>query len=434
MTTQQSLGPDLPHPLPFRGKTPTVRERPDGRWEIRVTVKRNEKPRSWIAPTRAAVIERWNKWLYAPTEPLPASPATSLPSALVPKRPKSVNELVDLWLERQKTKADRTFETSRDQWNNHLRKIFGELRMEQLTKPIVTAYLHGLEESNMMTTSLARRKSALSGPFSYALQFDWLDKNPTRGVKIPAPEAGLRALATREEEPEPMWIPDLDQINAFLKANLGDELYGIWFTGFTVGARPGELIAMATDCLKIGPDGVVDQVSIHRQGYRRRVAGRPWRFTKPKWKSSRVLDAPAETINILIDQVAISRALNDEHPEWPAEWRNLLWRNEKGMPIDPSDLTTLFHTRCRRAGWDEVEAYTMRHACLSAMLDSDDPIVPLARVAAFAGHKDGGATLAKTYAHILKRKESRRAEGRVFEGRIGPDCGQVRGQLPGEAV
>ena len=407
-----------PQPLRIlKGKPPVPRPRVDGRWECRKMV--DGRSHSEIAATYDEALAKWNRWFYGPTEPPPASrDAYRTGSELEAVKPETMGELFDRWLveEVEVKRARRTFETYRDIVRLHLKPTFGHVRLEDLRKPMVRPYLSRLEAENRPTTTIARIKGTFQAAIRWAIGNGWMSTSPLSGIDTPKPKARVKARETNDVEPQEKWIPSNEQVKAFLEANADDDLFALWFAGFTLGARPSELIMLKEDALVIGESGRLQYVNIFRKGFRTREPGRPWKIEKPKYAGVRRLPAPRVTLDVLKAQVNRSRDLEDSHPEWDAQWHGLLWRNQKGEPIDPTDLTTLFHTRCRRANWPfEVDAYTMRHYCLSAMWDAD---VPLKRIATWAGQRST-VNIVNTYGHRLTRAAGDNPEAATFEGFLG---------------
>ncbi len=328
-----------------------------------------------------------------------------------------MGDLFDRWLEHVETNlSERTRSTYDDDVRLYLRPTFGKIRLKDLSRSMCMEYFDRLKAADMYTNTIRNHhKIPLSSALSWAVAHGWIVLNPAAGIKLPAGRVGIRSLQKDDEDAPPQWIPTDEQVKHFLAVSLArhDPLYSLWVAGFTLAPRPSEHIAFQIDCLEANADGRLRHVAIRRKGFRQRKPGRPWKFEAPKRHSNRLqTDAPLPTLQALAAQIDATRVWADEHPDSP--WRNLLWRNGKDEPIDPAELTPLFHTRCGWAGWPEVKANTMRHYCLSSMWDN--PEISDSRVAAWAGHKDPTMLYAH-YGHRMRRADAG-PEGRHFESAI----------------
>ena len=400
---------------PHFGPSDLKAEQRPGRndWQVRKSVL--GVAHTSTGPTEAQARQNWLDWYSGRTEPRRGFRARSRTGSDLETRPPStVGDLFDRWLEHVETDlGENTRSSYAGDVRLYLRPAFGKIRLKDLSRSMCMEYFDRLKAANAYTNTIRNHhKIPLSSALSWAVEHGWIDLNPAKGIKLPAGKVGVRSLQKDDEDPAPQWIPTDEQVAHFLAVSAvrDDRLYAMWVSGFTLAPRPSELIAFQIDCLEPNAEGRLRHVGIRRKGYRQRRPGRPWKFEAPKRHSNRLqTDAPLSTLRALAAQIDFTRAWAEEHPDNP--WRNLLWRNGKDEPIDPAELTDLFHTRCRWAGWPEVKANTMRHFCLSSMWD--DPVIPDSRVAAWAGHKDTKMLYAH-YGHRMRRTEAG-PEGRHFE-------------------
>lgn len=371
----------------------------------------------------------------------------NLPAGLAErlKPPATVGELLDRFLEHIDTdRASKTYRTYESPIRLHIRPALGRVPLKSLTRPMCVAYLDSIKERNVATNTLNNaHKVPLSSALSWAVGNGWIEWNPVESIKVPTGKVGVRTTETYDAEPAPEWIPSEDEVGHFLTvcAERRDPLLGLWYAGFTLGPRPSELVALASDCFRAGDASPHQHISIHRQGQQisKRYLHRSedgeideaaYRFFGPKGRFLRVLrDAPRPTIAMLEAQVKTAAALEAAHPRWSEEWAGLLWRNDRGAPIDPNGLNGRFHDRCDWAGWPKVRPYVMRHFCLSSMWTAG---LPEAEIMAWAGHRTP-KMLYDHYGHLLHRPGQRGSQGTHFEAVFGSLFGVDLGVEDSEA-
>ena len=406
-TEMTSRQPQQPQRRVLNGKPPTARWRAtERRWEARKMVagaEHSEFSRTGVEgpppnlvkgdplpPGAQEAINNWLAWFYGPQEPQRPTqvnyPTVSVPSAALGRPPETFDELVPLCLADVKVShARRTFETYSDQWRLYLFPPFKDkagntdvrrlglsgVRFVDVNRLTLKAYFDRMTASNMASTSIPRIKTALSKALKYAVENEWLDETPLRNIKTPTPRPRVGSMEERDVEPEPFWIPSVEQVNAFLEANKNDPNYSMWYTGFTLAARPrgtrshGQRLPDPRSVWHVRADRS-PAPRVPKTGARSGLGGHP-----PKYNSSRKLFAMAETVNVLMDQVNRSREIEAKHPEWNTpelkRWEGLLWRNRKGAAIEPGNLNGRFHIACKRAGWPGPRLHdeALRTQCLA---------------------------------------------------------------------
>lgn len=419
--------PKTPWPRPPLRGLPTVRQRKDGRFEARKMV--GGIPHSAIVPStgneerdRETARQKWLAWYHGPAEPSRHSPSSQTGPDDDNPPPETVGALFDAWLASVRLHhAHRTWEDYTYQVERHLRSAFGSWAFDDLASPRapgrIQRYFDKRIAANEPSTSIARTKTALQSALSWAVQpSGWLAVTPMVSVSTPAPRARVPSLQARSVDPPPPWIPNADEVRTFLAANTGDREYNMWLANFLLGLRPSELIALGEDSLVLGPSGRVEFVHVMRKAFlskeRDEVGDRIWIVEAPKYASARSLEAPRDAIEALQIQARITRSERAAHPDWNPRWDGFLFRKRNGEPYDPASIPYHFGEASERAGWGRQIPYTMRHYCLSQLLELGYSIQ---RTAAWAGHKST-VNIERTYAHIIRRVRGEKSAADLLGG------------------
>ena len=399
-----------PDQRPAPKHEPIARLRPDGRWEVRPQVDGKRHPEYGKTPEEA--VNKWRQWYYGSQEPRQRS-ASSHPGA---PKPRTVTELLDVWLDERVRRhlAVRTQETYADIVRLHLREAFDHLRLSDLTPSVIQSYFDRLIEDDTPTTSVARIRTTLASALHWAASpMGWIDRSPMYAVTTPRPRAGVTSLRPMAVRP-PIYVPSSEEVKQFLDANRNDRLYALWLTGYVAGLRASELVGIGVDEF-IGPPLRPTGLSVFRKMFVDRTT-REFIPEVPKHGGQRILNPlPPEVMEALWVHFQKTQELEEQHPEWNRDFRGLLFRTRKGDPIDPTNLSTLYAIRCRRAGIPPHPPHVMRHYCASAMLERG---LPPKRVASWLGHK-GTGMVESTYGHLLDLAPNRLSEADVFADALG---------------
>lgn len=230
-------------------------------------------------------------------------------------------------------------------------------------------------------SSLVRVRRALGEALDEAERRDMIGRNVARLARIPVHSASQRER--RSLTP--------DEAMALIAAAEGTRWHALVVVGLYNGLRPGELTGLPWDALdfdegtltvrqsrKVTPDGIMT-------------------IGATKAKSDRVQRMPAVVVAAL-----------HAHKTWQARERlaslawedhGLVFANEVGRPVDPSNLRRAISDLCAVAGIEPViSPNEMRHSAASLLVDRG---ARLEEVADFLGHANV-QMLARVYRHRIK--------------------------------
>jgi integrase len=390
------------------------RER-DQRYEARAMVAGVRHPE--YGKTEEEALNKWQAWYYGPQEPSRPSRGISRPGR---QRPKTLDDLFDLWLEEvvhHGKLAKRTQETYEYIVGNRLREAVGQVRLSGIVPADIRPYFATLIDDDIPTTTVARIRTTLSSALRWAVDEEWIERSPMWGIKTAHPRPGVGAR-NPHAVPKPPHIPEHKDVARFMAAMKDDDMRVMWLVGFAAGLRASELVALSEDELIGLPHP--DLLAVRRKGFVDRKT-RKWVSETPKQGKARELRLPTAIMMDLYEQARLARQKVKENPEWAthpaheAEHDLLLFRRANGLPHDPSALPEMLRSRCRRAGVPVFSPHAMRHYCASMLLEGG---MPTKHVSDWLGHTTT-VMVENTYGHVLARLKGRATEAQVISAALG---------------
>jgi integrase len=367
--------------------------------------------------TEQEAESNWQASYYGPQEPSRPSRGISRPGR---KRPKTLNDLFDLWLEEKVHHgklAKRTQETYEYIVGKRLRPTVGQLQLSGIVPADIRPFFNSLQDDDIPTTTVARIRTTLSSALRWAVQEEWIERSPMWNIQTPHPRPGVRS-GDPNAVLKPPHIPEHKDVARFMAAMKDDDLRVMWLVGFAGGLRASELVALSEDELIGVPHP--DLLAVRRKGFVERKT-RKWVSETPKQGKARQLRLPTPIMMDLYEQARLAREKVKEnqrwadHPAHEAEHDLLLFRQANGLPHDPSSLPTILRTRCKRAGVPVFSPHAMRHYCASMLLEGG---MPTKYVADWLGHTTT-VMVETTYGHVIARLKDRPTEAQVISKALG---------------
>ena len=201
----------------------------------------------------------------------------------------------------------------------------------------------------------------------------------------PADQTAPPRLARAE-----MDVLDAAQAGRVLAAAEGQRFGPLWVLLLTTGVRPSEALALKWADLK------GQAVTVRRNLTRPRHGG-GWNLEEPKTnKSARVVALPALAVAALQRHRSAQAA---ERLQAGAAWEDhgLIFTSDRGTPLEIRNLRRHFARLCAAAEVPTVRLYTLRHTCITLLLQAGENVKA---VASSVGHANPTMTL-NVYAHAL---------------------------------
>jgi integrase len=154
------------------------------------------------------------------------------------------------------------------------------------------------------------------------------------------------------------------------------------------GLRPGEVDALAWDAVDLDAKTIVIDPKVGAM--KRASGGEALSLGAPKTaKSARVIAIPAPVVAALRahrrTQAAEQLAAGPGYGLGDRRWTGLVFLNEVGVPMWPSNVRRAFTAICERAGIAPCVPYELRHSATTLLLAAG---VPVLDVQAMLGHTD----------------------------------------------
>lgn len=240
----------------------------------------------------------------------------------------------------------------------------------------------GTNPRSLNRTSLAKIRRSLGSVITEAERRDMVDRNVAKLAHLPVGANGSlprRALSAEEAE-------------ALMTAARDD---GPWYALVVVslyyGLRPGEITGLPWSALDLKEGTITVNQS------RKVLPGGKMAIGATKTHSDRVLALYDVVWDALLVHQQRQRDDRRSTPAW--EDHGLVFPNDIGGPLDPSNLRRAIDRLCKLAEIDPVSPNELRHTAATLLVDTG---MRLEEVADFLGHKDT-SMLIETYRHRAKR-------------------------------
>lgn len=344
----------------------SIRQRPDGLWEARVTV--NGKQRSLYGKTRADVSRKMREALRDTEHGIP----------LADERV-TVSQYLSQWLETSVKPAVRpsTYQSYEMHVRVHLSPALGRTRLSQLTPQHVQDMMNRLLESGRSPMTVLHIRATLRKALGQAVKWGMIQRNVASLVDPP------KATRYRVEALSP---EDAGKILAAVK---GHRLEALFTVALAVGLRQGEALGLRWE------DVDVEAAHLRVHQALQRING-TLQLVEPKSaRSRRTIPLPGVAVSALRGHRAL------QHRERLAAgdtWTDsgLVFTTESGSPLDGPTVTRVLQRLLQAAGLPRHRFHDLRHDCATLLLAQG---VPMRVVMETLGHSQISLT-ANTYSHV----------------------------------
>jgi len=259
------------------------------------------------------------------------------------------------------------------QIERHLLPTFREWRIKDITKAEVQRFLGQKRRQGLSGSSVHGIRTALGKVLQAAVDWDYLQENPARGIRL-----GDRAPV----QERPYLLPE--QISPLLTA-LPEPCRTLVVITVSTGLRIGELLALRWKNV----DFVHDAIHVRESVYE-------GQFGSPKTKNSR-RDVPMSqpVRDAFLTQRAISKV---------AEAETLVFACRHGTPLNPKNLLRrVLQPACRDLALPAVGWHSFRHTHATLLSEAGES---LRTAQAILGHSDLKTTL-NVYTHSIPESQKR---------------------------
>jgi integrase len=286
------------------------------------------------------------------------------------------------WLELKKPNlADTSHEQYKQHVDIHLAPVVGAVPLGKLRPPQVAETYRTLSAGGVSPALLAKVAATLRAALKSAVQMGLIAVNPALAVE--KPRGGPKAEMA-------VWSPD--ELCLFRQAVRGDKLESLYLVAIDTGARQGELLALAWECLDLeaGTARIVRSLQ-ERSGVHK------LKETKNK-SSRRVVRLSPETVKSLADLRDRTITAGFYKSDGP------VFADRKGGWLRKSNLRNRgFLPAIKRSGLKPIRFHDLRHSAATNWLLGGANIKAVSRR---LGHADPHITLT-VYSHYLPEMDDR---------------------------
>jgi integrase len=298
--------------------------------------------------------------------------------------------LRDVWADKDPNTLD-SYRWAVNQW-----KALFHKRLRDLTVPMIDRHLVQLAADGRVRSSLVRARNTLVNALFHAQRTGGLSKNVASFAIIPP----------RARKAPPRRSLDADQAKALLEVAPRHRLGNMFTLGLYTGLRPGELAGLRW------ADVDLDEGVIHVRQARRRMPDGELVLGETKTPRSRRSIALAPQAVEALRAQRRSQAKDRLRAGWAWSDLDLVFANEIGGLLDPSNDRRALDEMCKDAGIPHFSPNELRHSAASHLLNEG---VLLEVVADQLGHATT-RMLDQVYRHRVRPViDTSSAAARMFE-------------------
>jgi integrase len=191
----------------------------------------------------------------------------------------------------------------------------------------------------------------------------------------------------------------LEEARLLLAAADGDRFEALYVLALVCGLRRGEVLALTWDDVDLAQQTVRVRGTLQRRSQAGLVVEEP-----KTARSRRTVSLPSLAADSLRRHKRAQAELRlAAGPEWID--RRFVFTTAVGTPLDPRNVTRLFHSLCNRAGLGPRRFHALRHSAATLMLSEG---VPLEVISETLGHA-GYAITADVYAQVVPKLQKQAA-------------------------
>lgn len=258
---------------------------------------------------------------------------------------------------------------------NALLPTFGDMQLTEITRERIDQFAAAqAAEGKVSPATINKNIGALRRLLNLAVEWGYLPKNPTEGIKN-----------LREEHKEMDFLTP-EEIQLLLKH--ADEPYrSLFLTAVTTGMRRGELLSLQWG--DIDWHNSVIHVRRNLISVKAKAGTRVWRFVTPKSRKS------VRAVPMLKE---LREALELHKMTAPASPDDLVFCAKDGRPLDPNNMVKReFNPTLAQAGLRRVRFHDLRHTYAAVLVSHG---VNVKVIQTLLGHASIQTTL-DTYGHLL---------------------------------
>ena len=369
----------------------SIRQRPDGRWEARVTLGTDPGTGK---PIRKSIYGDSQK---AVRQALAQAVAAVDTGSYFEASNMTLARWVQIWLDEYcGDKKWSTVKHYKAQAKTHIVPKLGAVRLSALSTPQIQAFYNGLTRGGLAAKSVRNVHGILTKCLSTAVSVGYLRTNPCNAAILP-----------RVQKAEIKPLND-EQVREFLKVADGDE-YGIMLKVILfTGLREGEALGLTWDVI----DFAAGTIKVCKQLQKRPIEDGGFVFAPLKNNKTRILKPAPYVMNLLKQRRREEAEQRIKAGEYWRGWQSaveretaLVFTSVLGEHIHPQTLVRHFKKIVTAMGIPSARVHDLRHTFAVLSLQNGDSVKTVQDA---LGHATAAFTL-DVYAHTSERMKDESA-------------------------
>lgn len=266
------------------------------------------------------------------------------------QRTPTVEQWFERWLEHKQADGTRptTLRSYRGLATHHVLPDLGMLPLDKVTPAHVRGLLTRKSATDLSPATVAHLLRLLRNALGEAVRLDLVPRNVALAVRMPkVPQYQAQAL-------------DIDGARALIAVLAGRRLEALFLTALVLGLRRGEVIALRWSDLDLDTGTVRIGNSLQRLDGRLQLVP-----TKTK-QSTATVAMPEGLVTVLRRHRARQQ---EERLALGADWpgTDLVFTSTTGTPLEPRNVTRIWHSVRTEAGLPDLRLHDLRHSCATIL-------------------------------------------------------------------
>lgn len=366
----------------------SIRKRPDGTWEARVTVgimaDGKQKRKSIYGKTRQEVNAKMTDLLNNLQKGLITNPTEM-----------TLSEWLDFYMPECKKRFVKptTYVTYTVKVENHIKPAIGHYKLKALRQDIIQKFVNGLSDKGLAPATVEAIFKLLHNALETAVDNGMLVRNAAHKVRLPkVPKPQISPLTRAQQD-------------TFVEKARETYMGCMYIFDLCTGMRLGEVLGLQWGDIDLEEK----TLKIMRTLSKVKDPDSPdesWHleFGSPKTKASeRTIPLSETAVKVLFD-VMEQQKQNKAKAGTAYEDNDLVFCTQLGRPLDPINMRRTFYRICDKAGISGLHPHCLRHTFATRGVESG---VDVRVMQSFLGHANFQETV-DIYTHVsgdLKRQE-----------------------------
>ena len=367
----------------------TIRQRPNGRWEARITIGRDTGTGKQI-----------QKSIYGDTQSevrkkLQAACISVDNNAYTAPTKLTVSKWLDIWLNDYVISSVKpfTYKSYETQCRVHIVPALGAIPLQVLNTHTIQTFYNGLSKRGLSPKTIKNIHGVLHKALDKAVKIGYINSNASVFCELPM-------MIKKEISP----LTE-NNIKDFLNALENEEYSTLYITTLFTGVREGEILGLTWDCVNF-KDGTI---TINKQLQREKKIGGKYILSSTKNSNNRVITPASYVINILVQERKKQATAKLKAGSLWDNSMNLVFTNVSGQHLATHTVYKHYKKIVANIGIPNARFHDLRHTYAVTALQEGDNIKTVQEA---LGHATASFTL-DVYGHVsdkMKKESANRMD------------------------